>query len=255
MSPPPSAHWLGRWFKRDARTPVERTITPPLVAPTPTPAAVAAAVGDVPDDTAGPLPALTMLAQRLGLSDFERDVLLLCAAMELDTRTALLCAQAQHDAGKPYPTFALAMALFDQPAWDAMSPERPLRYWRLVEISASAAQPLVGSLLRADERIVSYLKGANYLDERIAPLVVALAEPAFELPPSQQSLADAIVDRLQTAEVGAARSCSCSAATRRASSWSPRASAERLGLRAIVSPPRRSGDAGRAGNPVARVAT
>ena len=37
-----------------------------------------------------PPPALLMLAQRFGLSRFEREVLLLCAAMELDTRTARL---------------------------------------------------------------------------------------------------------------------------------------------------------------------
>lgn len=200
-APPPT--WFGRLFKRDAGTPAERAVMPPLAAPAPAPTPLSAPVGDAASEAAAPLPALTTLAQRLGLSDFERDVLLLCAAMELDTRTAVLCAQAQHDASKPYPTFALAMALFDEPAWDAMSPERPLRYWRLVDVATSTAQPLVGSLLRADERIVSYLKGANYLDERIAPLLAALPEPTFELPLSQQSLVDAIVERLRHADAGA----------------------------------------------------
>ncbi len=69
-------------------------------------------------------------------------MLLLCAAMEFDTRTAWLCARAQRDATKPYPTFALALALFDDPAWDVLSPERPLRYWRLIEINQPGAQPL-----------------------------------------------------------------------------------------------------------------
>ena len=82
-----------------------------------------------------PPPALHLLSQRFGLSPFEQDVLLLCAAMELDTRIAGLCAQAQDDPSRPYPTFALALALFDEPAWDALSPERPLRYWRLIEIN------------------------------------------------------------------------------------------------------------------------
>ncbi|HEY0232207.1 MAG TPA: ATP-binding protein, partial [Dokdonella sp.] len=231
-SPAPPVHWFGRLFKRDAQTSVERAITPPLVAPAAPATAVAATAGDASADAALPQPALTLLAQRLGLSDFERDVLLLCAAMELDTRIALLCAQAQHDASKPYPTFALAMALFEQPAWDAMSPERPLRYWRLVDVSSSAAQPLVGSLLRADERIVSYLKGANYLDERIAPLVVALAEPVFELPPSQQSLADAIVDRLQSAEVGSAPIVQLLGSDAASKQLVAARVAERLGLRA-----------------------
>jgi hypothetical protein len=196
--PPPPTSWMDRVFKRGM--PAARSAAPAAAASMPLPTPPTAAEQD--SEAATPLPALSLLAQRLELSDFERDVLLLCAAMELDTRVAQLCAQAQHDAGKPYPTFALAMALFDRPAWDAMSPERPLRYWRLVDLAAGAAQPLVGSLLRADERIVSYLKGANYLDERIAPLVTALAEPAFELPPSQQTLADAVVTHLRSVDAG-----------------------------------------------------
>jgi hypothetical protein len=50
-------------------------------------------------------PALIMLARRLGLTQFEREVLLLCSAMELDTGLASLCAQAQADKTRPYPTF------------------------------------------------------------------------------------------------------------------------------------------------------
>src|SRR6185295_9073286 len=88
-----------------------------------------------------PSPALILLAQRLGLARFERDILLLCAALELDTRIASLCARAHDDPARPYPTFALALALFDDSAWDALSPERPLRYWRLIEINQPGAQP------------------------------------------------------------------------------------------------------------------
>jgi hypothetical protein len=78
-----------------------------------------------------------MLAKRLGLTEFERQVMLLVCATELDTRVAAHCARAQDEAARPYPTFALAMALFDTPSWDVLSPERPLRYWRLVEITAA----------------------------------------------------------------------------------------------------------------------
>src|SRR5262249_60804609 len=83
--------------------------------------------------------ALELLSDRLGLSPFERNVLFLCAAMELDTRIAGLCAHAQDDPSKPFPTFALTLALFDEPSWDALSPERPLRFWRLIEISQLGA--------------------------------------------------------------------------------------------------------------------
>mgnify|MGYP001545172310 FL=1 len=113
--------------------------------------------------------AMDMLAERLGLSVFEQNLLLLSAAPELDTRISGLCARTQDDSQKAFPTFALALALFDSPSWDALSPERPLRYWRLIEIYPSATQALTASPIRADERIVSYLKGLNFIDDRLAP--------------------------------------------------------------------------------------
>ncbi|MBC8116438.1 MAG: ATP-binding protein, partial [Candidatus Saccharimonas sp.] len=105
------------------------------------------------------LPALQILGNRLGLSAFEQDVLLLCTAMELDPRLPNLCALAQNEASRPYPTFALALTLFDDPAWDAISPERPLRRLRLVEVNQPGATPLTAAALRADEKIVNYIKG------------------------------------------------------------------------------------------------
>ncbi|MCK4787485.1 MAG: ATP-binding protein [Desulfobacteraceae bacterium] len=152
-----------------------------------------------------PPPALIILSQRFGLSRFEQEALLLCAAMELDTRVAVLCAQAQDDPNRPYPTFALALVLFDEPAWDVLSPERPLRYWRLIEINQPGAQPLTTSALRADERIVNFIKGLNYLDDRLAPLLAPmdLNVKLTEFPPSQQSIVDSIIQHLnRTASSG-----------------------------------------------------
>ena len=150
-----------------------------------------------------PIPALIILGRQLGFSRFERDAFLLCAAMEMDTRIPALCAQAQDDPGRPYPTFALILALFDEPAWDIMSPERPLRYWRLVEIVQTAAQPLATSPLRADERIVSYIKGLNYLDDRLAPLILPMRtalDGSPSLPVSQQGYVDVILSHLKPGE-------------------------------------------------------
>ncbi len=142
-------------------------------------------------------PALILLSQRLGLSEFERQLLFLCTAMEFDTRIRSLCARAQQDPARAFPTFALALALFDQPAWDVLSPERPLRYWRLIEINQPGAQPLVTSALKADERIANYLKGLNYLDDRLTPLVMPVARETAPLPPSQKSVAETIVCHLE----------------------------------------------------------
>ncbi|MES9991920.1 MAG: ATP-binding protein [Candidatus Thiodiazotropha sp.] len=147
-----------------------------------------------------PPPALIILANRLGLSRFEQEVLLLCAAIELDTRIAGLCAQAQQNPNQISPTFALALTLFDQPSWDLLSPERPLRQWRLIEVNQPGAQPLTASPLRADERIVNYIKGLNYLDDRLTPLLVPFdAAPHQALSPSQQAAAERVVQCLQLA--------------------------------------------------------
>ena len=146
-----------------------------------------------------PPPALVLLSRRLGLSHFERDILLLCAALELDTRIANLCSRVQDDPAKPYPTFALALTIFSEPTWDALSPERPLRHWRLLEINQPGSQPLTTSALRADERIVNYMKGLNYLDDRLTPLLTPIAPINTDnaLPASQQSVVEAILHRWQ----------------------------------------------------------
>jgi hypothetical protein len=140
-------------------------------------------------------PALILLSRYLRLSDCERNTLLLCIAMELDTRIADLCARAQGNPYLSYPTFALALALFDEPEWDILSPQGPLRYWRLIEIHQPGAQPLTTSALSADERIVNYVKGLSYLDDRLASFVAPFDVDADQitLPPSQQAVVDGIL--------------------------------------------------------------
>ncbi|MDJ0662506.1 MAG: ATP-binding protein [Crocosphaera sp.] len=148
-----------------------------------------------------PPPALVILGKRLGLSRFEQNLLLLCAAMELDLDMIALCTQVQQQLGhlQGNPNFGLALRLFDEPAWDALSSERPLRYWQLLEINQPGAQPLIASALRADERIVNYLKGLNYPDDRLESFLIPLEVGSLptELPPSQQTTVEAIVRCLQ----------------------------------------------------------
>jgi hypothetical protein len=147
-----------------------------------------------------PAPALIQIARLFGLSRFEQEVLLLCVGMELDSHVPALCSRAQDDPSRPFPTFALALSVFDDPSWDALSPENPLRYWRLVEINQASNQPLSASPIRADERIVNCIKGLNYLDDRLSPLLLPVESPgalASALPPSYQSMLEAIVSHLK----------------------------------------------------------
>ncbi|HYI65201.1 MAG TPA: ATP-binding protein [Allosphingosinicella sp.] len=169
---------------------------------------------DAADLAAAP-PALIMLGHRLGLSQFERGILFLCVAAELDTGIGAAFAEAQGDRQRTYPTFALAMILFEDPAWEAVSPEGPLRHWRLIEISQPAATPLTQAALRADERIVNYVKGLNHLDDRLAALLTPIDAPPQPLPPSQRAVAAKLAGRAGGGEARLALNGADRAAKRR----------------------------------------
>src|SRR5208283_781350 len=72
---------------------------------------------------ADPAPALVLLGRRFGLSEFEQNLLLLCVAAEFDDSFSPLFARCQSDPGRVYPTFALALSIFEHSGWDALSPE------------------------------------------------------------------------------------------------------------------------------------
>jgi hypothetical protein len=134
--------------------------------------------------------ALHRLCALFQLSPFERDVLLMCAGVELDGTFGALCARAQGDSRRTHPTFSLALAVLPESHWSALNPSAPLRRWRLVEPLSGEA--LTTAPLRIDERVLHYLTGVQYLDERLTGFV----EPVNEAPllvPSHQRLADRII--------------------------------------------------------------
>jgi hypothetical protein len=113
--------------------------------------------------------AIDILAERFGLTGFERALLLLCAGVEMDSRLAESCAEAQGNRQKTYVTFGLAMALLPGSHWDAITPARPLRRFRLLEVQPGAT--LTAAPLRVDERVLHYLAGSNLLDPRLESLL------------------------------------------------------------------------------------
>jgi len=133
--------------------------------------------------------ALDVLCARFALSSFERDLLLLCAGMELDSRFARLCAAAHGDPSRPWPTFSLAMTALRDPVWSALTPAAPLRHWRMIEVGSAAA--LTTAPLRIDERMLHYLVGAQHIDDRLAGIVEA-AGPETDMVPSHAALAERI---------------------------------------------------------------
>ncbi len=147
-------------------------------------------------------PALEALAATFGLSRFERDVLLLAAGPDLDVRFASLCAAAQGNPSRPWPTFGLALAALDEPSWGALSPQGALRHWRLIELGPG--EGLSSAPLRADERVLHYLRGLEVLDERLAGLVEWLPVPR-SLVPSQARVAERLAAAWARAAEGGSR--------------------------------------------------
>jgi len=219
IQPPPPRPFWRFWERAVAHTPSTARQTPPKGQPQPAsaPLALPPGPGSVTDEQVAravrnreeaaqgvnSTPAAIRIAERFGLSDFERDTLLLCAAPEMRPGFTLLCDRTNAAIGlrnSPFPTFAIALAaLSDDSAWDVVSPERPLRYWRLIEINQNSTQPLNAGALRAEERVVNALNGLDYLDDRLAPYIKAFEPPSEELPASQQETLAEIVRAWQRA--------------------------------------------------------
>jgi ATPase family associated with various cellular activities (AAA) len=114
-------------------------------------------------------PAIDRLAVLFELSNFERDLLLLCAGVEMDAALAARCATANGHARRSDVTFSLAMAALPNPHWSALAPSAPLRRFRLIEMEPGHG--VTSAPLRIDERILYYLAGLNQLDQRLESIL------------------------------------------------------------------------------------
>ncbi|HLN65937.1 MAG TPA: ATP-binding protein [Streptosporangiaceae bacterium] len=114
-----------------------------------------------------PPPAINVLAELFGLSEFERDIVLLAAGTEMDSQIAELC---------PRLTLGVALAVLPEPHWSALSPGRPLREFELIRVEAERG--LTSAAVRIDERVLHYLAGLNPPDPRIRSLVKPIPAPA-----------------------------------------------------------------------------
>jgi SpoVK/Ycf46/Vps4 family AAA+-type ATPase len=118
------------------------------------------------------MPAIEYLCEIFDLSSFERSLLLMCAATELDSEIMQLLAKLQENPHSvPYPTFSLALAVLPEPHWSALTPTRPLRKYRLIDVLGQPQVPVTRCQLQIDERILHYLVGISYLDKSLRGIV------------------------------------------------------------------------------------
>lgn len=113
--------------------------------------------------------ALRTLADIFHLDAEEIEVVTLAAGAELDPRIG---AAIHGLTGNSSPDLGLAERL-TQGAWDSLCPEAPLRHWRIVSLAGNG--PIRARNIRLDERIVHFLLGTTYLDNRLEGIVHHLA--------------------------------------------------------------------------------
>jgi len=137
---------------------------------------------DEPDRTPWPEPPnrdleprIVRLAERLNLTEFALDLLVLCTGMELDSRIPHLCAQLQKSDELGYPTLSLALRLFPNAHWDALSANSPLRSNRIINIDDRGL--VTQARLSVDERIWQHLLGIDHIDHRLRRITESVPFP------------------------------------------------------------------------------
>lgn len=116
-------------------------------------------------------PRVQQLNAALGLSSFECCIVLLCAAMVLESNVAKAC-QGSEGNRPAYPTLGLALQCFPRSHWSAIAPGSPLRAWRLIELADET--DLLNSRIFLDERILHHLMDLDALDQRLMPYLSPL---------------------------------------------------------------------------------
>lgn len=157
--------------------------------------ALAAAAENLPSPSA-----LDTLCNLFKLSAFERDILLLCAGVELDPNFEFLIAQAHPNSQRTSTTLSLALTVLNDAYYQILSPKSPLHYWQL--ISQREGSSFTQSPLQIDRRILCYLLGESAWDEHLSGIVEPVeieTLTSIPLPPKYQKIVDQISTLWQTA--------------------------------------------------------
>lgn len=110
--------------------------------------------------------AIPWLSETFRLSSFETDLLMLCAAVEMDSDIASLCAELNGDPRKYAPTLGLALTAIPEAHWSALAPSSPLRRWRLLNIVPG--DQLTATPLGIDEKVLHFLAGVQVPEPQLA---------------------------------------------------------------------------------------
>ncbi|MEZ4682550.1 MAG: ATP-binding protein [Caldilineaceae bacterium] len=120
---------------------------------------------------------LRALAETFQLSNFELQIVVLCAGEALDPNFTA-------DETLQRPTFQRMLQTLANSHWQATAPDSPLRYWQIITVEEP--EDFLHSRLRLDERILHYLLGVPTMPQPIIGLLTRVTPPEM-VTPSQQA--------------------------------------------------------------------
>ncbi|WP_129793268.1 ATP-binding protein [Sphingosinicella sp. CPCC 101087] len=127
---------------------------------------------------------IDLLSDRLSLTAFERELLIMAVAVELDGGLA---------ASGIAPTAQVAFATLAEPHWSALSPDQSLRRWRLIEVQQG--RPLIQAPLRVDPALLHWLTGTAERTSDVSREAASIE--AGTLPGAHVELAEQLARRLR----------------------------------------------------------
>ncbi|NEO85279.1 MAG: AAA family ATPase [Spirulina sp. SIO3F2] len=139
---------------------------------------------------------LKALSQLFNLTEFEEQVILLCAGVAIDPQFNQLCAQLNGNEKSPYPTLALALATLPDAEWRILSPQSPLNHWQLIDIAPHHTP--TQAPISLDRRILCYLLGEPAFDEKLSDFIEPLPQFNDALAPSYVAIAEQLLQAWTT---------------------------------------------------------
>lgn len=139
---------------------------------------------------------LVIACKRLSLSPTERDIVLLCAAIEIMPELGWYCAKFHSSLGRgehlDHVSPGMIAAIFGQAGGQALDPTFVLRKWQLVQIGRGRYSH---SLVQIDRSLLHYLMGHCYEDALFSGSLKKITpEPVRPIPTSYQAAITQIND-------------------------------------------------------------
>ncbi|PML76309.1 ATP-binding protein [Enterovibrio norvegicus] len=132
-----------------------------------------------------PPTAFTLLVQQFGLNGVDQTALALSLSAALESDVSKVCASMSGNPLQTNPSIGMAISLHglsDQGGESdrsVFSPHSPLRYWLLIEWQSIGASD---AIISPDERILNFVRGVNYLDERLSVMLEPTREHTAQMP-------------------------------------------------------------------------